>query len=155
MNSLGISIGILAGGLLALRYGANILFGPLIGSLSDRIGQKSSLALLSTIILMGVSLAIYLPIEWLAISIALIFIASSGFFVTANANASKVSKQSTRPNIYIGFFNTSVDAGAAFGPLFVYSSRVILESLEIAYFLSAIFLFIVVQGYVRVAAKES
>jgi MFS family permease len=151
LNNWPFSIGTLAGLLLAIRFSANIIFGPLIGALSDRIGQRSSMSLLSGLILLGVSLSLILPAAWLPLSISLIFIASSGFFVSASASASAEGSSSERPHIFVSLFNTSVDTGAAFGPLFAFSSPVILNSIEIVYFLAAALLFLVVQIYARIA----
>ena len=87
-------------------------------------------------------------------SLAIVFIASSGLFVTANAAASEKSEQSSRPHLFVGFFNTAIDAGAAAGPLVVYSSVAILQSLESIYLIAAVALFGVIQRYVWIEERS-
>ena len=145
-----ISIGSLAGALFALRYSANILFGPLLGGLSDRIGHQKMMAWLSALILLGILCVLYLPSGYLPYALAIVFIASSGLFVTASAGASELGKSSKRPHIFVGFYNTAIDAGAAIGPLFAYSSAALLASIQNAYLFGAILLFVIVQIYVRI-----
>ena len=155
LNAWPLSIGSLAGVLLALRFSTNIIFGPLIGGLSDRIGHKKMMARLSSTILIGIIFALYFPSIWLPFAIALVFIASSGFFITASAGASELGKTSKRPHIFVGFFNTSVDAGAAIGPLFAFSSVIILDSIQLVYLFGAILLFIIMQIYARLNAQKN
>ena len=145
-----LAIGSLAGLLFALRYSANILFGPLLGGLSDRVGHKRMMAWLASIVLLGILIVNYLNSIWLPFAFAIVFIASSGLFVTASAGSSELSKSSKRPHIFLGFYNTSIDAGAAIGPIFAYSSAFILDALQSVYLFGAILLFAMVQIYARV-----
>jgi MFS family permease len=149
----GFSIGMAVGVLLALRFSANILFGPIIGAISDRVGQDKTLALLSLSILVGLGGLLFLGPGWIGISLGVVFISSSGLFVTANAAASRDSELSERRHLFVGLFSTAIDVGAAAGPLFAYSSIAILQSLEWVYMSAAVLMFFVIQRYVRLSGQ--
>ena len=133
LESLGLSIGTTAGLLLAVRFSADIVFGPIIGSISDRLGQAKSLSLLSLAVLFGISGAIFLESGWLALSFGVVFVAISGLYITGNASASEESEKTSRPQLFVGLYNTAIDTGAAVGPLFVFSSAAVLGSLDWIY----------------------
>ena len=114
-------IGALAGFLLALRFSANLVFSPLLGALSDRLGQSPTQLVLSLIIFGGIAGAVSLPGLWAIVCIALVFFAGSGLFSVGNAAASSLANQTERPNLFVGIFTTAIDAGAAVGPLIAFS----------------------------------
>jgi MFS family permease len=147
LETFGLSIGTMAGFLLGLRFSANIIFGPIIGAFSDKYGQARTLSWLSLLVLLGTYGAILLNNFWVPLSIALVFISTSGIYVAGNASASKEGEHTNRPNIFIGFYNTAIDAGSALGPLFVYSSAFILQSLGWIYIASGVVLFLIIQRY--------
>ncbi|KAA3643359.1 MAG: MFS transporter [Chloroflexi bacterium] len=128
-----LGIGTLAGALLATRFSANLLFAPLIGSISDRIGQALTLLILALVILLGMLGAVQLEGIGLLVSLAFVFIAGSGMFVTGSAAVSGLATSTERPNLFVGFYNTAVDAGAAIGPLLAYSLGDGLPGLEYLY----------------------
>jgi MFS family permease len=147
LNSLGLSIGTTAGLLLAVRFGADIVFSPIIGSLSDRLGQARSLVWLSFIVLLGLSGAIFFDGIWVALSFALVFVAISGLYTTGNASASGESEKTSRPQLFVGLYSTAIDTGAAVGPLFVFSSAAVLGSLNWIYMIIGALLFLIIQRY--------
>ncbi|MDH5507834.1 MAG: MFS transporter [Anaerolineae bacterium] len=134
-------IGTLAGIMLAVRYIANMFFGPLLGALSDRLGQAPTISILSAGILAGISGAVLLPGFWPLLCLALVFFAGSGMFAACNAAASGLAQQTKRPQLFVGFFSTSIDAGAALGPLLVYSTGN--ENLFSAIYISAAILLLI------------
>ena len=136
-----LGIGTLAGMLLALRYLANIIFSPLLGALSDRLGQPPTQAVLSLIILVGISAAVNLTGLGMLACLAVVFFAGSGLFSVGNAAASGLAKESQRPHLFVGFFSTAIDAGAAVGPLLAFSIGKA-AGFDILYILSAAMLFI-------------
>ena len=138
-----LGIGTLAGALLATRFLSNLIFAPLIGSISDRLGAAPSLLILALIILLGMSGAVFLEGFALLLSLALVFIAGSGMFVTSSAAASGLATETLRPNLFVGFFNTAIDAGAAIGPLLAFSLGDGLPGLEFLYVGVAVILFVV------------
>lgn len=117
----GIGIGTVAGILLALRYISGLVFGPLIGALSDRLGQPRTMVLTCLVFVVGTTGAVTLPDLYALLCLALVFIALSGTFVTANASASGIANRTQRPHLFVGAFSTAIDAGAAVGPLLSYS----------------------------------
>lgn len=119
--SLPIGIGGLAGILLALRYISNIIFAPLLGSLSDKFGQSNSMLTLSTLILFSLIFMAYLPGINGIFFLPLIFIAGSGMYAIANASSSGTANQTQSSNLFISVFTTGVDLGAALGPILVFN----------------------------------
>jgi len=127
LSGLGIRIGTIAGLLLALRWTSDILFAPLIGWLSDRLGQLRSLALLVCVLLVSLIGAVNFHGLLLFFCLAFLFISSAGLNVTLNALANGLSTQMERPHIYLGVYATAADGGAALGPLLAYSAGALIS----------------------------
>jgi MFS family permease len=147
---LGARIGTLAGFLLALRWTSDMVFGPAIGALSDRIGQARTLVLLAAVLLatiIGVVTASGIP---LIICLCFLFIASAGLMITLAALASSVALKAERPHIYVGVYATAHDAGSAIGPLLAYFATGLI-GLAGQYFLAAVILVLVIFWYRRSA----
>lgn len=140
---LGDRVGTLAGFLLAVRWTSDMLFGPAIGALSDRIGQPRTLLLLSVFLLAAMAGAAVLHGVPLLLCLCLLFIGSAGLMITLAALAGGVSLRAERPHLYVGVYATASDAGAAFGPLFAYFSAGLI-GLPVQYLLSAAALFFAV-----------
>lgn len=118
--SLGVAT--IAGMLLALRWISGLVIAPLIGALSDRLGQGRTMALLSCVIVASIAGVVLLPQGVLPLMLlAGVLLTSSGLVVTLNAAASGVATRSERPHLYVGAFSTAIDAGAALGPLLTYT----------------------------------
>ena len=151
----GARIGTIAGLLLAIRWTADMLFGPLIGALSDRIGQVRTLILLALILLISLLIVVGSSGIPLIVSLSIMFIASAGLLITLAALANGVALKAERPHIYVGIYATAVDGGAALGPLLAYfATRII--SLGGQYVLAAVSLILAILWYrvaYRVAAK--
>ncbi len=120
-EALGIGVGTVAGLLLAVRFTADLIFGPVIGLLSDRWGHIRSILLLTMIMLVGLAGASFTTGVSVVGYLMLVFVAGAGLFVTLNAASSNVAAQSENPHLFVGIFTTANDAGAAVGPLLAYS----------------------------------
>jgi MFS family permease len=114
-------IGTLAGTLIAVRYISNILFSPLLGAISDRVGQSRMQVILSFVVLGGISGAVFLQGYWIITSLILVFIAGAGIYSTMNAASCDLADQTKRPHIFVGVFATAIDSGAAISPLLAFS----------------------------------
>ncbi|MBX3054053.1 MAG: MFS transporter [Caldilineaceae bacterium] len=121
LAAFGIGIGTAAGLVLALRWLSDLVVGPLLGALSDRMGQLPLAALLVVGILIAVIGAVTLGGVASLLCIALILIASTGVNVTLDAAANRLSVTTPRPHLFIGAYTTVSDAGSAVGPLLAYS----------------------------------
>jgi MFS family permease len=142
----GSRIGTIAGLLLAIRWTADMLFGPAVGALSDRIGQVRTLLLLAFILvisMLGVVSSTGMP---LILCLSIMFIASAGLLITLAALANGVALKAERPHIYVGIYATAIDAGAALGPLLAYFATSII-SLGGQYVLAAVFLILAIIWY--------
>lgn len=121
LAAFGIGIGTAAGLVLALRWLSDLVVGPLLGALSDRMGQLPLAALLVVGVLAAVIGAVTLGGVASLVCVALILIASTGVNVTLDAAANRLSVATERPHLFIGAYTTVSDAGSAVGPLLAYS----------------------------------
>ncbi|RME51407.1 MAG: MFS transporter, partial [Caldilineae bacterium] len=101
-----IGVGTVAGFLLAVRYLADFLFGPLIGALSDRLGRTRTAFLLAVVLLAGLGSAVSLSGLALAACLTLVFIVRSGSFVTFSAISSRLASESESPPLFVGVYTT-------------------------------------------------
>jgi len=145
---LGARIGTLAGFLLALRWTSDMVFGPAIGALSDRIGQARTLVVLATVLLITMLGVVALRGMPLILSLCILFISSAGLMITLAALASSVALRAERPHIYVGVYATAHDAGSAVGPLLAYFATGLI-GLAGQYFLGAVILIIAILWYRR------
>lgn len=120
IETLAVGIGTVAGLMLALRFTADFIFAPLLGAVSDRTGQPRAIMVLAFFIFINILLAVYLDGLWSLVFLALVFFAGSGMFAAANAAASGEATSTARPHMFVSLFTTSVDAGAALGPLIAF-----------------------------------
>jgi len=116
-----IGVGTIAGTLLAIRWTANMLFGPLIGALSDRLGQAQTIVALAGTMFGALVGAIILSGIWLILSLLVAFISLAGLFITLTAASSGVATQARRPHLFVGVYTTAADGGAAIGPLLAFN----------------------------------
>ena len=121
MAAFGVGIGTAAGLVLALRWLSDLVVGPLLGALSDRVGQLPLAALLVMGVLLAVIGAVTLGGVASLLCVALILITSTGVNVTLDAAANRLSMTTRRPHLFIGAYTTVSDAGSAVGPLLAYS----------------------------------
>ena len=121
LSTFGIGIGTAVGLVLALRWISDLVVGPLLGALSDRVGQLSLAALLVIGVLLAVVGAVTLGGVAALLCVALILVTSTGVNVTFDAAANRLSVTPPRPHLFIGAYTTFSDAGSAVGPLLAYS----------------------------------
>ncbi|MBP1712143.1 MAG: major facilitator superfamily 1 [Deltaproteobacteria bacterium] len=145
---LGAQIGTLAGFLLALRWTSDMVFGPAIGALSDRIGQARTLVLLATVLLATMLGVVGLGGMSLILCLCVLFISSAGLMITLAALASSVALRAERPHIYVGVYATAHDAGSAVGPLLAYFATGLI-GLASQYLLAAVILILAIIWYRR------
>ncbi len=153
LAGLGIRVGTIAGLLLALRWLSDLIFGPTIGALSDKLGRLRTLA----VIVCGMSAAVVGVVNLaglpLLLCLAMMFVGSVGLNTTLNAAANSAALQAERPHIFVGVYTTVADAGSALGPLLAYSLGVVLN-LNVLYILTGSLLLATVLIYTRLAASR-
>jgi len=148
LSGLGIRVGTVAGLLLALRWMSDIIFGPTLGALSDKVGRLRALVTIAFAMLMAVVGVVKLSGLLLLLCLAMMFVGSVGLTTTLSASANTAALQSERPHIFVGVFTTASDAGSALGPLLAYSLGVVLN-LNVLYVLTGAILLIAVLLYWR------
>ncbi len=113
----GIGLGTITGMLLAVRWLSDLFVGPLLGEMSDRVGQGRlalGLSVLSLVALVGaVSTTGLLSFLFLAF----VFLAGSGITVSLGAAATSAAAATDRPQLFLGAYATAFDAGLALGPI--------------------------------------
>jgi hypothetical protein len=122
LGGLGVRVATVAGLVLAVRWTSDILFGPAIGALSDRLGQPTALVLLATTLLAGIIGVTLLADAGLVLCLMVVFVSSSGLNITLGAIANSLALEAERPHLFIGAYTTAADAGSALGPLLAYSA---------------------------------
>ena len=147
---LGARIGTLAGFLLALRWTSDMVFGPVIGALSDRIGQARTLVVLAAVLLATILGVVGLSGVSLILCLCVLFISSAGLMITLAALASSVALRAERPHLYVGVYATAHDAGSAVGPLLAYFATGLI-GLAGQYLLAAVILILAIIWYRRAA----
>lgn len=152
LAGLGIRVGTIAGLLLALRWLSDIVFGPSLGALSDRVGRLRALVAIAVAMLVAVVGLVNLSGLPLLLCLAVMFVGSVGLTTTLGASANSVALQSKRPHIFVGVFTTASDAGSALGPLLAYSLGVVLN-LNALYIMTGVVLLIAVLLYRRSMAE--
>lgn len=118
---LGIGVGTVAGLLLAVRFTADLIFAPVIGALSDRVGQPKTAIILTTVMFAAMVGATRSQGGGVIGFLIVVFIGGAGLFVTISAASSHIAAKSDTPHLFIGAFTTANDAGMAAGPLLVYA----------------------------------
>ncbi len=126
LAGLGARVGTVAGLLLAVRWTSDILFGPTIGALADRLGHAPAAVLLAATLLAGMIGVIQLTGAGLVVCLIVVFISSAGLTVTLGAIANGLALAAEHPHQVIGAYATANDAGSALGPTVAYSAGVLI-----------------------------
>lgn len=132
LDGIGLGIGTVAGLMLASRFMSDVVFGPILGAVSDFFGQTATVLALAGLMVAGVGGAIFLNGAGMVAGLFAAFVAGSGLFVTLSAVSSTVATRTESPHLFVGAFTTANDAGMAVGPLLVYS-LVVWISLPVLY----------------------
>lgn len=115
--ALGIGFGTVTGMLIAVRWLSDLVVGPVLGEVSDRVGQGTlalALSALALVALLGAALSSGLmPLLYLVV----VFLAGAGVTVALGAAATTTAAASSRPQLFLGAYATANDAGLAVGPI--------------------------------------
>jgi len=122
MAGLGARVGTVAGLVLAVRWTSDILFGPAIGALADRLGHSRTAVVLAAALLAGVIGVTQLSGVSLVLCLIAVFISSAGLTVTLGAIANGLAMAVAHPHHAVGAYTTATDAGSALGPPLAYSA---------------------------------
>ncbi len=141
-------LGTATGILLAVRWLGDLVFGPLFGTLSDRVGRgRTALALAGGSVVLSLG-----PVRapaWLAMGgLALLFLCSAGLVVVLSTTANSLAVRTSIPHLVVGMYATAVDTGLAVGPLLAYSVGLHLTLVNM-YLILALLLLVVVLRSVR------
>ncbi len=126
LAGLGARVGTVAGLVLAVRWTSDIVFGPSIGALADRLGHPPAAVLLAATLLAGVIGVTQLSGAGLVLCLMLAFVSSAGLTVTLGAIANGLALSAEHPHHVIGAYTTATDAGSALGPPLAYSAGVLI-----------------------------
>ena len=113
----GIGFGTITGMLLAVRWLSDLFMGPLLGEMSDRVGQGRLALSLSILSLVALVAAVSTDGLFSFLFLAIVFLAGSGITVSVGAAATSTAASSTRPQLFLGAYATAFDAGLAVGPI--------------------------------------
>ncbi len=117
----GVGVATIAGVLLAVRWMSGLVVGPVVGALSDRLGQPRTAVFLTFVLLAGIAGAVGLSRPLPVFFLSLVFLAGGGLYVTLGTAATHAAVHTERPHLFVGFYTTATDAGSAIGPLLAYS----------------------------------
>ena len=109
-----------------MRWTSDIVFGPTIGALADRLGHPPAAVLLATTLLAGVIGVMQLAGVGLVLCLMLVFISNAGLTVTLGAIANGLALAAEHPHQVVGAYTTAGDAGSALGPPLAYSAGMVI-----------------------------
>ena len=113
----GIGFGTITGMLLAVRWLSDLFMGPLLGEMSDRVGQGRLALSLSVLSLVALVAAVSTDGLLSFFFLAIVFLAGSGITVSLGAAATSTAAATARPQLFLGAYATAFDAGLAVGPI--------------------------------------
>lgn len=147
---LGVGIATLTGVLHGARWIADLSLGPVVGALSDRIGQSTTAAIVVVVLVSGLAGALLLPPSIAILCLLVVLLADGALNVVTSAAASGVAITTSRPHAFVGVFTTTTDAGSALGPLVAYL-LVTSVGLPLVYGVLAVLLMVTILQYWRLA----
>lgn len=118
---LGLGVGSLAGIVLAARWFSDLFLGPLIGSLSDRMGRVRLALLLIVGQCLGVALMLGMAGVLSIGALLAVLITSTGVNVSLDAYANQLALRTAQPELFVGAYTTASDLGSALGPLLAFA----------------------------------
>ncbi len=116
-----LGVATLTGVLHGVRWMTDLSLGPLVGALSDRVGQANTALIVVIVEATAISGALTLPPLAAIFCFLLVLIGDGTLHIVMSAAASGVAVSSARPHAVVAVFTTSSDAGSALGPLIAYS----------------------------------
>lgn len=117
IQALGIGFGAAAGMILAVRWLSDLVMGPALGEISDRVGQPRLAVTLALLAWLGLAAAVFAQGFLSLLFLALVFLAGAGVTVALSAAATSIAAHSPRPQLFLGAYATAFDAGLAIGPI--------------------------------------
>jgi MFS family permease len=147
---LGVGIATLTGMMHGVRWITDLSLGPAVGALSDRIGQSTTAAMVTTALVLGLIGALILPPSLAILCLFVVLLADGALHIVMSAAASGVALTTSRPHAFVGVFTTTTDAGSALGPLMAYS-LVTAVGLSLVYGVLGVLLLATVFRYWRLA----
>jgi MFS family permease len=118
---MGVGIAGLTGMMHGVRWITDLALGPAVGALSDKIGQSTTAAIVSTLLVSGLLGALVLAPTLAILCLFVVLLADGALHIVMSAAASGVALTTSRPHAFVGVFTTTTDAGSALGPLVAYS----------------------------------
>ncbi len=125
LAGLGARVGTVAGLVLAVRWTSDILFGPAIGALADRLGHSRAAVVLAAALLAGLIGVTQLSGVGVVFCLIATFVSSAGLTVTLGAIANGLAMAVPHPHHAVGAYTTATDAGSALGPPLAYSAGLV------------------------------
>lgn len=120
MMALGLGVATVTGLLHGTRWITDLALGPLIGLVSDRMGQPTTAALLVLAQVAALTGAILLDVPAAIGCLLAVLVCDGGLHIVLSAAASGAATGTPRPYLFVGAFTTMTDAGSAMGPLVAY-----------------------------------
>lgn len=121
LGGLGVGVATLTGLLQGVRWLTDLGLGPLVGAVSDRIGQDNAAAIVGLVLLTALVGAVLLPPVGAIACLFVILLCDGALHIVMSAAATGAALTTARPHAFIGVFTTTTDAGSALGPLVAYS----------------------------------
>lgn len=145
---LGLGVATLTGLLHGVRWITDLAFGPLVGALSDRIGQAATAALVTVCYATAIVASLTLPPVGAILALFAVLLCDGALHIVMSAAASGVALTTSHPHTFVGVYATTTDAGSALGPLVAYS-LVEFVGLSLVYALLAVLLVVAVGQFWR------
>jgi MFS family permease len=117
----GIGVATVTGLLHGMRWISDLALGPLVGAVSDRIGQDNAAVGVGAVLGAALLGAVSLPPLGAVGCLLLVLLCDGALHIVMSAAASGAALTNSRPHAFIGVFTTATDAGSALGPLVAYS----------------------------------
>ena len=145
----GLGIAALTGMIHAARWLADLALGPLVGWLSDYIGQANTLGTLGILMLAALGAASSLPAVAAAFSIFVALLLDGAMHIVLSAAASGAALRADRPHVFVAAFATVSDAGSALGPRAAFTLAASVQRLPAVYITVSCVLMLVLLQYWR------
>ena len=145
----GLGIAALTGMIHAARWLADLALGPLVGWLSDYVGQANTLATLGVLMVAALAAASSLPPVAATLCIFAALLIDGALHIVVSAAASGAALRSDRPHVFVAAFATVSDAGSALGPLAAFTLAASVQRLPAVYITASCVLMLVLWQYWR------
>ncbi|HXF64062.1 MAG TPA: MFS transporter [Caldilineaceae bacterium] len=150
----GLGVATITGMLHGVRWLSDLGLGPVVGAISDHIGQDHAAAAVGVILVAALVGAVTLPPLAALVCLFVVLLCDGALHVVMSAAASGAALTSARPHAFIGVYTTTSDAGSALGPLVAYSLAVVV-GLPALYFAGGACLALALGQYWRAAQQKA